>query len=173
MRFQIIEMTKDELRREKMDLIEEMGVLFEKENFAPLAARIFATVILTGKQGITFEELVNDLNTSKSTVSTHLEHLQVTNRILYFTKPGDRKRYFIINPSLMLNVLDDMLGKWESQKNVHEKVLVYKKKHNELVKKEKGELFDLEFQKDYLTFLNEATTSIQKLKEKINKRNPQ
>lgn len=166
-------MTKQDLRREKMELIEQMGVLFEKENFAPLAARIFATIILTGKQGITFEELVNDLNTSKSTVSTHLENLQATNRVQYFTKPGDRKRYFSINPSLMLNVLDDMLIKWESQMTVHEKVLVYKKKHNELVKKENGILFDLEFQKDYLTFLSEATTSIQKLKQKIAKRTPQ
>ncbi|MCM4160175.1 transcriptional regulator [Antarcticibacterium flavum] len=164
-------MTKSELRREKMELIEQMGVLFEKENLAPLAARIFATVILTGKQGITFDELVNDLNTSKSTVSTHLEYLQATNRVQYFTKTGDRKRYFTINPSLMVNVLDDMLVKWESQKNVHEKVLVYKKKHNELAEKEQGVLFDLEFQRDYLTFLNEATTSIQKLKEKISQRN--
>lgn len=166
-------MTKEELRREKMELIEQMGVLFEKENLAPLAARIFATVILTGKQGITFDELVNDLNTSKSTVSTHLEHLQATNRVQYFTKPGDRKRYFTINPSLMVNVLDEMMSKWESQRNVHEKVLVYKKKHNDLVEKEQGVLFDLEFQRDYLTFLNEATTSIQKLKEKICKRNLQ
>ncbi|HSI69119.1 MAG TPA: hypothetical protein VK941_02730 [Gillisia sp.] len=166
-------MTKQELRREKMELIEQMGVLFEKENLAPLAARIFATVILTGKQGITFDELVNDLNTSKSTVSTHLENLQATNRVQYFTKPGDRKRYFTINPSLMLNVLDDMMEKWDSQMRVHEKVLVYKKKHNELVEKENGILFDLEFQRDYLTFLGEATTSIQKLKQKIIKRTPQ
>jgi len=161
-------MKKERLEEEKKELIEQLGVQLETENLAPVAARIFATLILNGKQGATFEQLVNDLHASKSTVSAHLEHLQSTNKVTYFTKPGDRKRYFIITPDLMFNVIEEMVRKWESQKRIHEKVLEYKQKHNEYARDEQDEIqFDLEFHKDYLTFLHEATAAIQKLKLKI------
>lgn len=165
-------MNKEELEEQKHALIEQLGVQLENDNLAPVAARIFATLILSGHQGVTFDKLVCELNASKSTVSTHLEHLQATSRVKYFTKKGDRKRYFIINPGLMLNVIDEMVAKWEADKKVHEKVLEYKKKHNELNEEIDHPKFDLEFQKDFLTFLSEATTAIQKLKIKISKRNP-
>ena len=68
----------------------------------------------------------------------------------------------------MLNVIDEMVRKWESQKRIHEKVLEYKQKHNEYVKDDEDEIqFDLEFQKDFLTFIDEATAAIKKLKLKL------
>lgn len=159
-------MNEKELEQQKTELIEQLGVQLECENFAPLAARIFATLILTGKEGITFEQLVCDLNASKSSVSSHLEHLQTSQRVRYFTKPGDRKRYFTIHPNLMINVIDELTSKWEREKEVHQKVLNYKKESNKKTK-EKEHLFDLEFQQDFLTFLEEATSAIQKFKSKI------
>lgn len=159
------------LEKQKKELIEQLGVQLENDKLAPLAARVMATLILNGKQGVTFEQLVNELNASKSTISTHLEQLQATNRIKYFTKTGERKRYFIINPDLMLNVIDEMIAKWETETKIHEKILDYKKSHNELCQQREEFKFDLEFQKDFLTFLREATTAIQKLKTKINQRN--
>ena len=75
-------MNKSDLEKEKTRLVEKLGVQFEQEyQLAPVAARIFATAIVTGKKGITFDQLVKDLNAGKSTVSCHLEHLQATNRI--------------------------------------------------------------------------------------------
>ncbi|UJH90021.1 ArsR family transcriptional regulator [Antarcticibacterium sp. 1MA-6-2] len=82
------------LEKQKMELIEQLGVQLENDNLAPLAARVMATLILNGKQGVTFEKLVNELNASKSTISTHLEQLQVTNKIKYFTKPKRKKEIF-------------------------------------------------------------------------------
>ena len=161
-----------ELEFEKRTLIEELGVQLENDQYAPVAARIFATLILNGKQGITFEQLVNDLNASKSSVSTHLEQLQVSNKVKYFTKPGDRKRYFVVNQDLMKNVIDEQVAKWESQRSIHEKVLQYKKKRNEAMAEDEENHFDLELQQDFLVFLDEATTAIQKLKHKLNQKNP-
>ena len=167
-------MTKEELDDEKRKLIEHLGVQLERENYAPVAARIFATLILTGGEGITFDELVTDLCASKSSISTHLDHLQTSNKVKYFTKPGDRKRYFIINPNLMFNVIDEMMVKWETEKEIHQNVLQYKKKRNELNKNNEEYEFDLEFQENFLTFLEEATAAIQKLKKNIiNKSNQQ
>ena len=160
---------EEELELEKKKLIEQLGVQLECENHAPVAARILSTLILTGKEGITFEELVQDLCASKSTISTHLDQLQNTDKVKYFTKPGDRKRYFIINPDLMLRKLDEMVKKWEAEMQIHESILNYKRKYNKF--NEEGFQFDLEFQKDLMDFLNEATTALQKFKQKIVNKN--
>lgn len=164
-------MKREDLEREKTALIEELGVHLENDNLPPVAARIFATLILNGNKGVTFDQLVCDLKAGKSTVSSHLEHLQLTNKIKYFTKAGDRKRYFTINDGLIQNMVEQMITKWESEKKIHRKVLDYKKKHNEVFRKTDEFKFDLDFQKDFLTFLEEASAAIQKLKMKINQRN--
>ncbi|MDX1602973.1 MAG: transcriptional regulator [Salinimicrobium sediminis] len=152
---------------ERKNLIEELGVHLEGDHLAPLAARILATLILSGKKGVTFEELVNELNAGKSTVSTHLDHLQNTNRVTYFTKPGERKRYFIIDPNLILNVMEEMLNKWEKERKLHIKIRNYKEESNLQAAKTGDFQFDLEFQEDYLTFLNETSTAVQKLKTRL------
>ncbi|WP_424492657.1 GbsR/MarR family transcriptional regulator [Salinimicrobium sp. GXAS 041] len=164
-------MQKEDLEIQKRRLIEQLGVHLEGENLAPLAARIFATLILTGKKGITFEELVNDLCAGKSSISTHLDHLQATNRVKYYTKPGDRKRYFIINPDLMLNIIDEKINRWENEKKIHIEIQQYKKRKNEMCREDEDFKFDLEFQEDFLTFLEETTAAVQKFKSKILSRN--
>ncbi len=156
-----------DLEVERKNLIEEMGVHWEGEHLAPLAARILATLILSGKQGVTFEELVKELNAGKSTVSNHLEHLQNTNRIIYFTKPGERKRYFVIDPNLILNVMNEMLNKWEKERRLHIKIRNYKEECNKRAAKAGGFKFDLDFQEDYLTFLEETSTAVTKFKTRL------
>ena len=156
-----------ELESQKRDLIEELGVHLERDNLAPLAARIMATLILSGKKGVTFDELVCNLQAGKSTVSTHLDHLQNTNRVKYFTKTGDRKRYFIIDPNLILNVMDELLNKWETEKKLHLKIREYKEQCNKKADESSGFQFDLEFQDDFLTFLEETSNAVNKFKSKI------
>ena len=69
--------------KQKQNLVERLGVLLEnKEQLAPVAARILSYIILTGKVGTTFEDLVTHLCASKSTISTHLNHLQNLKKIL-------------------------------------------------------------------------------------------
>ena len=157
-------MNDEEMNIQKKELVEKLGVNFEKLNkLAPVAARIFATLILTEKKGITFDELVEDLNASKSTISTHLEHLQSLNKISYVTRPGDRKRYFIIHPNLILNIIEEMIEKWNNEKSIHQDIIDYKEKRRQNTEKEEPEC-DIEFNKNSLIFLDEATTAIQKLK---------
>lgn len=162
-----------DLETQRKNLVEELGVHLEGNNLAPLAARIFSTLILSGKKGVTFEELVKGLQAGKSSISTHLDHLQNTNRVTYFTKPGDRKRYFVIDPNLVLNVVDEMINKWEKEKKLHQKIKEYKEQCNCEAEKENGFEFDLEFQEDYLTFLEEASTAVKKFKSNILKRKNQ
>ncbi len=79
----------------KEELIEELGIHFENlYHLPPLATRIYAILILNGNDGLTFEELMDLTEASKSSVSTSIKLLLQTNKIEYFTKAGDRKRYF-------------------------------------------------------------------------------
>ena len=149
-------------------LIEKIGVHIEgKEQIAPLAARILATLILTGKQGTTFESLVCDLGASKSTISTHLTTLQAANRITYYTKSGDRKKYFRLIPDVMIKSMENMLESWKSERDLHLEIIEYKQEINKTLSKDSERYFDLEFHTEYLEYLDQASASIKKLQKRL------
>ena len=161
---------RDKLKKTKCQLVEKLGIHFEnRDGLAPVGARILSYIILTGKQGTTFEELVINLQASKSTVSTHLTHLQDLKKVEYFTKTGDRKKYFIINNDSMLQSITQLMNQWQEQKDLHEEIMDFKINANESLKEDTQ--FNLEFHKGYIDFLNEATQSISKLRAKILEKN--
>lgn len=165
-------MTEQELQAQKDQLIELVGVHVEKEkNIAPLAARILATLIVTCKQGVTFEQLVEDLGASKSTICTHLNTLEASGQIDYFTKPGDRKRYFIMTPNRLIQFIDEKVAKYESDKALHKKLIHYKTHVNEQFKDDHEKQCDLSFHKNFLIFLEEVTAIFKKLKTTLNEKN--
>lgn len=157
--------------KQKQGLVEKLGVAIEKKDqLAPVAARILSYIILTGKAGTTFEDLVSHLCASKSTISTHLNHLSDLKKVIYFTKPGDRKKYYTINHDNICLSIDAMIDSWNSQKELHSEIREYKQESNKLRKDETSK-FELDFHDDYIEFLEEAIQSISKLKSKITAKN--
>ncbi len=77
-----------------LEMVETMGVQAEKDGFPPAAARIFSLLLIAEPPYLTFEQLQQTLHLSKSSVSNALTHLQGRSLIDYFTRSGDRKRYF-------------------------------------------------------------------------------
>lgn len=153
--------------KEKQDLVERLGVFMEQnEQLAPLAARILSYIVLTGKTGTTFEDLVRDLCASKSTISTHLNHLADLKRIVYFTKTGDRKKYYTINEDSIIQSIDSMMESWMTQKQLHNEIKVYKKKINDQ-NTERSSKFDLDFHVNFIKFLEEVTQSVSTLRSNI------
>ncbi len=154
------------MENKKRELVEKLGIHFEKKKqMAPVASRILSYIILNGRQGATFEDLVNDLCASKSTISTHLNHLQDLKRLTYFTKTGDRKKYFILDRETMIRDVGSMLEEWKSEKELHSEMIAYKNEMNKTLDDENK--FDLQFHKQFVEFSNEAIKSISKLKESI------
>ncbi|MEO9077562.1 MAG: transcriptional regulator [Gelidibacter sp.] len=152
---------------EKQDLVERLGVFMEqKEQLAPLAARILSYVVLTGRIGTTFEDLVRDLHASKSTISTHLNHLSDLKRLVYFTKTGDRKKYYTINDDSIIQSIDSMMESWVIQKELHIEIKDYKHKMN-VQNIESTSKFDLDFHDNYIKFLDEVTQSVSTLRSRI------
>jgi len=159
---------KEEICKEKMALVEKLGVHMEqREQLAPVAARILAYIILTGKKGSTFEDMVNILCASKSTISTHLNHLQDLNKIVYFTKTGDRKKYFIINRDMVVNHINNMIEEWKEVRELHLEIKNYKEVINNNNIEKDEDKFDLNFHNDYIKFLDEASSSIEELRIKL------
>lgn len=148
----------------KKELVEKLGVHFENVyRLAPVAARIFSYIVLNGRSGASFEELVTNLGASKSTISTHLNHLQALKKIVYFTKSGDRKKYFKVNEDSIILSIDEMIDSWTEQRNLHVEIKAYKQSLNssDTIK------FDSQFHDNYIKFIDDVTSSLSELKAKI------
>lgn len=121
---------------EKSELIELFGIHFERlYNISPLGGRILATLVIDGcKSGLTFDELVEKMQASKSSVSTNLNLLLKTNKIEYFTIKGDRKKYFKAAP--LSQRLKNYLTIVDGEKMLIDKLMDYRKKNISCVQEE-------------------------------------
>jgi DNA-binding transcriptional regulator GbsR (MarR family) len=94
--------------KEKKDLVEELGVFFQhRHKLPPLAARVYAILVLTSDEGYSFEELMEITQASKSSVSTNLNLLISLKFLEFYTKTGNRKRYFRSSGSYIKNMLNE------------------------------------------------------------------
>lgn len=82
------------LTKYQEQLIEELGVLYEKSNHTPVTARILALLVVADHPELTFDAIRETLNISKSAASNALNLLLLTKSVTYVTRPHDRKRYF-------------------------------------------------------------------------------
>jgi len=120
------------MEKTKDEIIETLGLHLEEEhNLPPLAARIYAILVLTDKDGITFEDCLEKRGASKSSTSTSLNLLVNMGFVTYFTKPGDRRRYFTTakKKSFFLTKLQENLKRVETEKNIITLVQGYHKKY--------------------------------------------
>lgn len=90
-------MTDVQLTQEQRELIERMGVFYEQHGIPPMEGRIMSLLIVCDEPELTFDQIRELLGISKSTTSSALNTLLITKRVIYRTKPGDRKRYFASN----------------------------------------------------------------------------
>lgn len=85
--------------------IEKIGVSLEKSQFPPLAARVMALLLVAEPPYCTFDDILENLQSSKSSISTSLNLLLREGIVDYITFPGDRKRYFQINAQTWLQMI--------------------------------------------------------------------
>lgn len=117
--------TEERIAKQKM-LVEEMGALFDKDGFQPIAGRVLALLMVMDKEQFTFDEIVEELNISKSSASIALRNLELRGHIEYVTLPGDRKRYFRIRTLETLSMMDDFVKKLKIFREMQEKILALK-----------------------------------------------
>ncbi|AHM60298.1 hypothetical protein D770_10205 [Flammeovirgaceae bacterium 311] len=75
-------------------LIEKIGVALEQRGQRPAAARIIGLLYVADRPELTFDEISEALQLSKSATSNSLNFLVSSEHLEYITHCGDRKRYF-------------------------------------------------------------------------------
>ena len=159
------------IEAEKAQLVEKLGLSIEqRHNLAPVAARILSYLILNGEVGATFDELVCSVQASKSTVSNHLNHLLDLKKITYFTKPGDRKKYFVVNHDMIYQNMLEVYEMWGRQRELHLEVMAFKNRINQLHEEQGKAPLSTVFNEDYVQYLDVAMSALAQLVEKIKER---
>ena len=102
-------MTREIVTEKQRLLIEQLGVFYEQEGFHPAGARVMALLLISDRVELTFDEIREALNISKSATSTAISLLLTTNRVEYITNPGERKRYFRASIENWKNHMKDKL----------------------------------------------------------------
>lgn len=85
------------------DRIEQHSRHLEHMGLTPVAARVFTFLLLQGKEGAVFEDIVAYFQVSKSAVSNALKMLTTTGMVGYRTTGGKRRRFFFVNMRSLFN----------------------------------------------------------------------
>ena len=162
--------TEAALLTERNQLIERLGVQLEKEDqLAPVAARIVATLMLACKQGVTFEQLVDELGASKSTICTHLNTLEASGRLEYFTKPGDRKRYYMPASNRLMRFIADKIAQCDAAVLMQQEIIGYKERVNRHWKQAPEKQCATDINYNLKIFMEESAHVFQRLKKNLTK----
>lgn len=103
-------------------LVEEVGLYFDKEGHQPIAGRILGLLLVMDKELFTFEEIIEELNISKSSASIVLRNLEIRGSIEYITLPGDRKKYYRVKTLDPFTLMDQFAQKLSAFKEMSDKI---------------------------------------------------
>ncbi|MBJ6116583.1 MarR family transcriptional regulator [Pontibacter sp. BT310] len=118
------------LSDKQLELIEEFGVYQENNGFQPAVARVMGILLVSDKPELTFEEISETLNISKSATSNALNMLLNTGHIEYTKFHGDRKRYFRIKSSNWRDTFNKKMEDLGELNNILKRVLEVRKRDN-------------------------------------------
>ncbi|WP_101263568.1 GbsR/MarR family transcriptional regulator [Labilibaculum filiforme] len=156
-----------ELEEEKKLLVEKFGLFMEgQEKLSPIGARIFATLFINKENGATFDDLVHFLGASKSTISTNLHNLTKSNMIVFYTRPGDRKKYYSLSPDGFISRIEEKIENFKTEFILVEQILQYKKLVNDILEEEDG-LCCSDQKSPYLDYLSNTIRLLEQLRDQI------
>ncbi|MBN1414644.1 MAG: MarR family transcriptional regulator [Bacteroidales bacterium] len=123
-------MTSEERIKKQKELVETVGRLYDKKGWQPVCGRILGLLIVMDKEQYTFDEIVEELQISKSSASNALRMLEISGMVEYSTIPGDRKRYFHIKKLNRFSLIDEHLVKLKDSRDFLRQVLEHKGNKN-------------------------------------------
>ena len=103
---------------DKQRQVERIGVGFEKSGIPPVGARIIGLLMMAEPPYLSFDDLVEATQASKSSVSNALKSLQTEGLVDYITFSGDRKRYFQLYSSTWVEIMKDRMTAFTSLRKI-------------------------------------------------------
>jgi DNA-binding transcriptional regulator GbsR (MarR family) len=82
--------------------IEDSGLLFEEMGATRMAGRIYGYMLVADSETVSFNELTDAMQASKSSISSNVRTLIRIGYIRITTLPGDRKTYYALNHDVNL-----------------------------------------------------------------------
>ena len=138
------------------DLVRFYGDTF---HLPPLAAKIYAYLIFDfEKKGVCFDDFVEILHASKSSVSSNLNLLLNAKLIKDFTPIDERKRLFIINENYLKIRFETIVEKMKQETLILNKLQNFRKKKDDSL----DEMFEI-----YKSLLDKNIINIQETLNKI------
>lgn len=122
---------KNILTNKQKELIESFGVVQEKMGLSPASARVDALLIVADSTELTFDEIREALQLSKSATSNAINNLLMLKRIGYKTKLGDRKRYFYTRLGQWKNAFMDSIEGLTAYNDVVKEILTNRTENTE------------------------------------------
>lgn len=119
-------MTTEERIQKQKEVVEQIGRHFDKEGFQPIAGRILGLLLVMDKEKYTFDEIIEELQISKSSASNALRNLEIRGDIEYITLPGDRKRYFRFRKHHSGSIIEDIEKKLNNLRELSMAILQLK-----------------------------------------------
>jgi DNA-binding transcriptional regulator GbsR (MarR family) len=111
------------------DAVKFYGTIF---NLPPLASKIYAYLLFDyEKAGITFDEFVEVLSASKSSVSTSISLLLNAQLIVDHNKMDERRRYFFINDEYKRIRFEKIVQKMKDELKLLDDLDNFKKNHDD------------------------------------------
>lgn len=141
----------------ELDLFKETSAHYERfHKMQPLTARLYTLLVFNNcSDGLSFDDLLEILQSSKSSISHSLNTLIEMNFIEQYKKQNQRKRYFRINKNLFLKRLEDVKERLTEEKRVYVKIREYKEENAKTLFK--PEVFNF-----YILHLDDVINSIEK-----------
>lgn len=118
------------LSEKQRELIEAIGIYHENNGFQPAVARVMGLLLVSDKPELTFDEISETLNISKSATSNAINMLLNTGHMEYTTFSGDRKRYFRIKSSNWRDLFNKKMEDLSGLNNLLKKVLEVRNREN-------------------------------------------
>ncbi|MBX0331834.1 MarR family transcriptional regulator [Pontibacter sp. HSC-14F20] len=118
------------LSEQQLSLIEEFGIYQENNGFQPAVARVMGLLLVSDRAELTFDDISETLNISKSATSNALNMLLNTGHIEYTTFPGDRKRYFRIKSSNWRDLFSKKMEDLSHLNGLLKRVMEVRKREN-------------------------------------------
>lgn len=99
------------LQASTAQLVERIALFFETEGFSRIGGRIFGRLLLSDAP-MSLDGLATDLGASKASISTETRVLERRGLLERAGKPGDRKVYYQVAPTLPIPAMELRLDRW-------------------------------------------------------------
>ena len=148
-------MEESERIKKQRELIERIGRNNERDGFQPVTARILGLLTVMDKEEYTFDEIVDEMQISKSSASNALRNLELRGVIEYVTYPGDRKRYFRFVSGDINEIIAEIEKRMQQKLHIMQQIIELKKNPNSR---------NAKFLKNVLEGINFFIENLEKLK---------